>query len=168
MAQARTVTRNADGLNTFYGLNEGFTSKGGEYRTHGARRQQEVLIGSMADVGSSATILDDTTWVPAGAFVETVDLIVKTACVGVNAVLNIGFIRSDRATELDYNGLVAAVPVTSLATAGNIVTLTAGGGTYYGALLGTVLAFNGVFVADYDTAAFSSGSLIIRVNYSFL
>lgn len=157
---------NSDGLLVKFGAEEGVPGIAGEYRTHGPTRQVEVVLNVLGlSATDGSTILDDNVFFGIGWRIEKVDVISQTVCTGTNAVLNIGLIKVDRATELDYNGIVAAIPVTSLATAGQTTSLTAGA-TYAGALLGTNLAFVGYLTADYDTAAFTAGRVVVRISYS--
>lgn len=168
MASYRTVSRSADGVNIFYGRDEGIAGYGGEYTTNGPRRMLEVTIPDMTKVSAIATplILDDDTWLPKGARIDIVSVYTLTAVTGSSSTLDIGLVRSDRSTELDFNGLVAAIPLTQMATAGQTVDSTQGS-TYAGALIGTSLANNGVFVANWNTAAFTAGAIRFTVQYVF-
>jgi len=121
----------------------------------------------MTVLGTAAAVMDDVTIFPKNARIERVDVITETAVTSSGSgVMNIGFNRTDRTTALDVDGLVAALPVASFNAAGETVSLTAGS-TYAGALIGTTTAYAGVFVADYDTADFTAGKVVIRVYYRF-
>ena len=157
---------NSDGLFIRFGTKEAEVGVAGEYRTPGPQRMVELTIGALTALGTGAAIQDDTALIPKGARIERVEVITTTqATSGGSAVLNIGLIRTDRSTELDYDGLVAALPLASFNAAGETFSATAGV-TYGGALLGTTLANNGLLTADYDTAAFTAGAIKVRVYFS--
>lgn len=158
---------NSDGLYLKTGTQEAVLSAGGAYRNDGNYHVVEVTIHDMTDLGTSAAILDDVTFVPKGARIEKVQLVTETACTsGGSAVLNVGLQRRDRSTELDYDGLIAAAALSTFNAAGETLDLILGA-TGVGALVGTTLAYNGYLTADYDTAAFTAGKVVIRVYYRF-
>lgn len=157
---------NSDGLYLKTGTQEAVLSTAGEYRNDGPQHVVEVTIYDMTVLGTASAIMDDVTFVPKNARIDKVDVITDTVCTGTNAVMNVGLTRRDRSTAIDADGLVAAIPVTSLDGAGETTSLTAGA-TYAGALIGTTLANNGYIAADYDTAAFTAGKVTIRVYYRF-
>lgn len=165
---------NSDGLYIQMGTEEAALVRGGEYTTLGSHRVTEFMVDLVADCGSSAAILGSATSstygtggygleLPEGARIEKVEIITMTAATsGGSAVLNIGLVRRDRTTELDYDGLVAAATLASFNAVGETLTLTAGVSTG-GALLGTTLANSGIVTVDYDTAAFDTGKIHVRV-----
>lgn len=157
---------NSDGLYVKFGADEATPGKAGETNIAGDRREIVAEISAMTalTVTPGATILDDNVWLPKNARIEEVEVEVVTACTGATATLDIGLIRSDRSTQLDYNGLVAAAAVATLDTAGKRLNLIAGS-TAAGALIGTTLSNNGLFVANYNTAAFTAGAIRVRVKY---
>lgn len=158
---------NSDGLYLTTGVDEGALSKAGEYRHDGAWHCVEVTIPDMTALGTAAAIQDNVTFVPKGARIEKIELVTETACTsGGSATLNVGLIRRDRSTELDYDGFIAAGALATFNAAGETVEYTAGS-TAAGALVGTTLANNGYITADYDTAAFTAGKVVIRVFYRF-
>lgn len=157
---------NNDGLYVKFGTEEATVANVGNYNVSGPENMIELKITDMTALGTSAAIQDAGLVVPKNAFIQKVEVIVDTACTGTNAALNVGLIRTDRSTELDYDGLIAAGAVATLAAAGNIVEYTQGS-TGHGALIGTTLANNGYLTADYDTAAFTAGAITIRVWYRF-
>jgi hypothetical protein len=157
---------NSDGLYIKFGTEEGVEGKAGEYVTTGPQRMVEVDI-TLTGLGTSAAIQDDHVVLPAGAFIEKVELINKVAATsGGSAVLNVGLQRTDRSTELDYDGFIAAGALSTYNAAGESVAYTEGS-TGHGALIGTVLAHDGYITADYDTDSFTAGSVSVRIFYSF-
>lgn len=164
------IVTNADGLTIKLGLSEADVGRAGEYETSGGVRVLEFAL-DLVDVTSAtagATVIDYNATLPKGARIEQVQVITTTAVTGTNATLNLGLVRSDMSTELDFNGLgtAAGLTQTAMADVGNTLTYV-DGTSNAGALVGTVLAYNGVLVADYDTAAFEAGRISVRINYSF-
>jgi len=160
---------NSDSLYVKFGKEEATPGKVATYRTAGPVQVAEIFLDETALLALSATagatILDYNTVIPKNARIEKVEVITQKATTsGGAAVLNIGLVRTDTTTELDFDGLVAAIPKGSTDAAGETTALTVGA-TYAGALIGTVLANNGYVVADYDTAAYTAGELRIRVHY---
>jgi hypothetical protein len=155
---------NGDGLYIKYGPSEVTVTKGGQVNTIGSAHEVELKVTGTA-IGSSSTLLWDDVIIPKGARIEEVTVLCETAGTGTGATLNIGLIRTDRTTVYDADGLVTVLPLTSLDLAGERTTIIASTATYAGALLGTTLAYNGIPVVDYDTAAFTAGEFVIRIRY---
>lgn len=159
---------NTDGLYIKMGREEGAQAKGGTYRTHGALQQTEVKLDLVTDslvatsiVGSSSGQLG--TIIPGGVRIEAVEVITETAVTsGGSATLDVGLVRLDRTTEIDNNGLVAALAIASFNASGERVYLT-NGVTGFGALVGTTTTFPGYIVSNYGTAAFTAGKVVVRV-----
>ncbi len=160
---------NADGLLVKFGTNEATAGKAGEY---GALHEgnTHVIALRLSDLtvltDSTQTVLDENVFVPKNARIEWVDIINTTAATGTNAVLDLGLIRRDQTTELDYDGLLADAPRTDWDALGETKHYMVGV-TGAGALMGTVLTNSGYLVATYDTAAFTAGAVEIRVGFSF-
>lgn len=157
---------NSDGLYIKFGTDEATVGKAGEYETDGPQRMVELTISALTSLGTAAAIQDDHVVIPKNARIEKVEVITTTAATSSgSAALNIGLARTDRTTELDYDGLVAALAKTAIDAAGETNVLTVGS-TGAGALIGTTLSYNGLLTADYDTAAFTAGAIKVRVYYS--
>jgi hypothetical protein len=78
----------------------------------------------------------------------------------------VGLVRTDRTTEIDFDGILAAMPTATM-TAGNKVTLVKGG-TNVGALVGsgTSIANVGYITASATTAtAFTAGVILLEIKY---
>lgn len=164
------IVTNADGLTIKLGVSEATVGRSGEYVTDSGVRVVEFAL-NLVDVTSAtagATVIDYNATLPKGARIEQVQVITTAAVTGTNAVLNLGLKRTDLSTELDYDGLgtAAALTQTAMADVGNTLTYV-DGTSNAGALVGQVLAYNGVLVADYDTAAFTAGRISVRISYSF-
>lgn len=157
---------NNDGLYIKYGVDRGTAGIGGNfaYPADGGQTVVEYDI-VLKNLGTSAAILDDNNQLPQNARIEKIEIKAITAGVGSGAVLNVGLQRSDRTTEYDYDGLLAAVPVTDFDAANETHTYTVVGSSAGGVLVGTTLAHNGYLTADYDTAAFTDGILKVKIFY---
>jgi len=155
---------NSDGLFVKLGVDEGTVGKAGEFAEGSAGAHViEINLPDLTALGTAAAIFDDNCIVPSGYRLIRAQLITKTAVTsGGSAVLNVGLIRRDRTTEIDYDGIFAAVPIANFNAAGETVDLTQGVATA-GALFGTELANSGYLTADYDTAAFTAGAIKIKV-----
>lgn len=157
--------KNSDGLYVKSGVDEATRSVAGESMFDGMYHDVEFTIQAMTSVvsaGGATAIVDDNFMFPTGARIEKCEVIVETACTGTGATLDIGLIRYDRSTELDYNGIVAAQILSTLTPAGTITTHTAGS-TYAGALLGTTTANPGYLTINYNTAAYTAGKVVVRI-----
>lgn len=161
---------NADGLYIKFDTTEGEAGKIGEYGflTEGNVHVLEIRALDLTTLtDSTQTILDQNAWLPKNARPEWVDVICTEAVTGSNAVLDLGLRKLNQSgTEFDYDGLLADAPRTDWATVGNIKRYSIGV-TGAGAKLGTVLAETGYLVATYDTAAFTDGTVNIRIGFSF-
>lgn len=158
--------RNADGLNIFYGTDEAHQGRAGEYDLDGPLHITEVVIQDLtkiASAGGADSVLDYNTTIPKGARIDRVSIIAETAATsGGSATLDFGLIGTDLTTELDYNGFIAALAKTAYDAAGETNDITVGS-TGAGALIGTTLTTNGLMTANYNTAIFTAGKLILRV-----
>ena len=159
---------NDDGLYIKFGTDEATAGIGGHVSTADDYQMVSVEV-DLTTLAATAGILDDNVWVPANARIDKVEVIVETAAdsAGDAAVLNVGLIRKDRSTEIDYDGLVAAMVQGNIDAAGETQEVVIGH-TYVGADVGTTTANAGYITADYDTAAFTAGVVLIRVFYRMI
>lgn len=153
------------GLYRKYGPDKAAPTIGGEVLSFGELREV-VFTLDLTTVGSSATILSDVQVIPEGVRIEEIEVVTHTAAdsAGDAGVLNLGLIATDRSTEIDFNGFIAAAAQTTMDAAGE-TTVYQIGTTGVGALVGTTTTATGHITADYDTAAFSAGVLHIRIRY---
>lgn len=157
---------NDDGLLVRLGTTEADVANEGSYKTFGKNRVHEIEL-TLTDLTSTAgTIQSDVPSIPEGARIEKVTVVAETAATSAgSATLNIGLVNAnDRSTEIDNDGLVAALALTSIDAAGDVVELVQGS-TGHGALIGTTLSAPGVFSANYGTAAYTAGVVKILVEY---
>lgn len=157
---------NDDGLVVKFGTEEGDPGAGGAVRTAGGIHMVELAVTGTAVASTAGTLLDEHTLIPANARIEKVEVQVGTAFTsGGSATLNVGLVRQDQTTEIDNDGLVAALALTSIDADGDKVELVQGS-TGHGALVGTVLTNSGLVSINYGTAAYTAGDAKVRIFYS--
>lgn len=154
---------NDDGLYIKFGTTEGEVANGGSYRVDGAYSVSTLTITG-TDLATGAAIMNDVVWIPDNARIDKVEIVPTTAMdsSGDAATLNVGLIQKDRSTEIDYNGLVAALPEASMDPAGDWQTIDVNH-TYKGALIGTTITEVGYVTADWDTEAFTAGEIEVHI-----
>lgn len=152
------------GLYQKYGVDQTTSGTGGEYRTNGKEREIEFTL-NLVTLTEAETVVDDNIFFPVGVKITEVEIFVETA--GATGVaIDVGFQRTDRTTEIDYDGLLAAWVVATM-TVGNKVVLRKGG-TQAGAMVGSGVATTNVghITASRTTAtAFTTGLIKITVRY---
>ena len=152
------------GLYQEWGVEQAVNSKGGEYRNSGKEREIEITI-DLATLTETETILDNNITMPSGVKITEIEIFVETAA-ATGTAIDLGFIRQDRTTEIDYDGLLAAF-VTATMTVGNKVVLRKGG-TQAGAMVGSGVATTlpAYFSASRTSAtAFTAGRIKVTVRY---
>lgn len=173
---------NGDGLYIRYGSDEAEIAKGGQLSTDGSLHEVEFVL-PYTDFDSATASLPHSTdsfgiVIPKNARIEEVETVVDTAFTSSGTIGSSTFVvglkkASDRSTELDHDGLLAAAAtgtVLGLATAGT-KTVVRVGSTGAGALLGTTLAENGVIVVSnsaHGSHPHTAGQIAVRVRYRFL
>lgn len=160
-----------DGTYQKFGTAEGASGAAGEYSTLAGRRQIEVVINDLTTLTTTATIVDDNTWLPKSVRIEQVDVIADTAATSAGAAtLTIGLVQEDRSTAVDATGLVNALAKTAYDADGETNILTAGV-SGAGTAVGTTLSASypkSYITAKYTTAAFTAGKLTIRIHYAVI
>ena len=158
----------ADGLYQKYGITKAVPAIGGEYCTPGLLREVEVKI-DLTTLTQAEVILLDVTLIPKMRIHE-IEVITLTAAVTGTAI-DVGLIREDRTTELDYDGFLAAFVTASMNSAGensiirkDVTVPTGLAGT--GALIGTTLTNPGYISASRtDATAFTAGLILLKIKY---
>lgn len=164
MTVLSNVWVNSDGLAVKFGTEEAAIGRAASVEDTFGELQMSTVHFDYTDVAATAQILDYTSPLIKGTRIASVHVLCETAATGSGAVLNIGLIKEDFSTELDYNGLIAAVPLASIDAAGEVYDGIVGA-TYTGALVGTTLTEDGWLTVDYDTAAFTAGKWVVTVRY---
>ena len=155
---------NNDGLYIKYGTTEAALGRGGEDLNFGDHVLDFSLDLTAVTAVASPLILDDAVTIPVGAQIDKVVVTVEEVTAGTNSNLDLGLIDQDRSTEIDFNGLLTAADGWHTSAIGTVTEYTAGG-TDAGADLGTVVTNAGLVCANYDTAAFTDGTLRIQIFY---
>lgn len=154
------------GLYQKYGTEQTVTSTGGEYRNNGGVREIEIKI-DLTTLTEAETIINDNIWFPAGVVISEVEIYVDTAA-ATGTAIDIGLVRaSDRTTEIDFDGIVAAAATATLTKGAKLVLVK--GSTGVGALItnGTSIANVGhITVSRTSATAFTAGVIRVRIRYS--
>lgn len=156
---------NSDGLVIQLGETEAVLGKGGSYEDVVGGSIVTEFVLNFGDIPlTTATVVDQSVVLPSGYILESVELIAETAVTsGGAATIDFGLQRLDRTTELDYNGIVAALAITALNAAGKRVVIQ-NGSTGAGALFnGTATSFPGVFTANSLVAALTAGKVRVKL-----
>lgn len=152
------------GLYQKYGIDQTLPKKGGEYRNNGNERELEFKI-NLADLTEAETILDDNVFFPAGVRITSIKVQTVTAA-ATGVAIDLGLIRTDRTTEIDYDGLLAAFVTASMNAANETNTYTVPNTAEAGALVGTTTANVGHVTCSRTTAtAFTAGVIIVTIRY---
>lgn len=114
---------NGDGLYRKFGTDQATATLGGDFSMPGPDRILEVDINIASLTTSAAPVNADTTFIPAGVFIDKVELIATTAVATITS-LSIGAVKFDRTTAIAENAIADAVVVADLNTAGETKTLS--------------------------------------------
>lgn len=153
--------KNADGLYLEFGTTKPVVDVAGEYKTYGDFREINIRL-DLTTLTSTPAIISQNLRFPTGMRIARIDVISDVAATGTGATLDLGLQAEDRSTEIDYNGLLAAVALTAFDAVGETNSYTAGV-SGAGALMGTSTTSIGYLTANYNTAAYTAGALDIRI-----
>jgi len=156
-----------DGLFRQYGTSKAVATTAGDYMSYGETRQIECTIDLTTLTPFGTNIIQaNTTFIPSGVFVESVEVDVEVAGTsGGSATLNVGLIGNDRSTVASATGFVNAAAVATLTQGARL--LLVGGSTGAGGYIGTVAGTpsTGYLIANAGTAVFTAGKVKVRINY---
>lgn len=161
---------NGDGLKVLFGTDKARAQRGGEYSTLVDGKhcvEVTIALASLPTVASgNSQIIVDSVTIPNGAQIEQVDLFVSKVMVNSGSgTLDIGLVDQDFSTEIDFDGLVAALAKTALDGLGEYTKIVLGS-TSAGALIGTKITNTGLIVAKANTSDFTAGVVKVRIWYS--
>jgi hypothetical protein len=153
-----------DGLRLKFGTEKATPTTAGEYRQNGKYHEVEFEV-TLANLTETETILDDVTMIPDNVRIQEVEVITLTAAVTGTAI-DVGFIRADRTTEEDYNGLIAALTTAEMNADGERQLIEIGH-SKVGADVGTTVTNGPLYVSASrtDSTAFTAGVLRITIRY---
>lgn len=155
---------NNDGLELKFGVTKATANTGGDFATTGPLRNMEVKV-DLTTLTSSPAIVSDVTFFPKQVRIEQVEATVETAATSSSSgTIDFGLIRTDRSTEIDFNGFIAAEVKGSYDTLGKKVIYT-NGVSKAGALIGTTTTNVGYLCAS-STQAYQTGVVVFRVFYN--
>lgn len=156
-----TAWFNADGLPVYFPQDQISVGNGGEYDTLGLFRIVDIEI-NLADLTETETVQSRVA-IPKNFVIGRVDVIADTAA-ATGVAIDVGLVRKNSAaTEIDYDGILAAYPTASMDAIGETNNLTKGS-SYAGALVGTVSSssYSGYISASRTTStAFTAGRVRI-------
>jgi hypothetical protein len=152
---------NPDGLYRKYGTEKAVPTTGGVYPERGEYRDLEVTV-NLTTLTATRLIVSDVTPVPAGMFIEQVDVVADTAATGGTSV-SLGLIGYDRTTVVSDTYFVNALPIANMTPAGKKNILT-NGVTSAGTNLGSTTATPGLVTAT-AAGTFTAGLVKFRIRY---
>jgi len=160
---------NNDGLYIQYGPEKAVPNTGGEYTTTGALRQIKFKI-DLTTLTELETPLSDTVFFPKMR-VHSIDVMTHTpAATGV--AIDLGLVQTNRSTQIDFDGFLAAFPTAQMDGVGEHITLSLTASNIpaaaigQGALLGTTTTLPGYVTCSRTTpTAFTAGVIIVTINY---
>lgn len=136
---------------------------GGEYKTFGALNEVEFTI-DLTKLTEDASIQSDVVFLPKNIRIEEIEVVAHTAAED-GAAFDLGLVRTDRSTEVDFDGLLAALPIDLVEVAGTKTSVTAGHDNA-GALIGATTSYPSYVTANRTTsAAFTAGVVRVRIKY---
>lgn len=156
---------NNDNLYRKFGTTQATPQTGGEYRLDGPEHMIEVKL-TLADLTQTETIQSDTVFFPKNARISKVEVVTHTAA-ATGTAIDVGLIRaSDRSTEIDHDGFLAAFPTASMNVAGE-TTILYEATTYNGDLIGTTNAdhVGHISASMTDATSFTAGVIYVRIYY---
>lgn len=148
---------NSDGLYIKFGTDEAAQALGGAVQEDGGVHTLEFTINASDFNALTNTILSDTAFIPSNALIISSNFTVETAFVGATATVDFGLVRKNRTTEIDYDGLDAAIAVASLTAKASI--------NGDGALIGTRLSQAALVTARNNTADLTAGKGVLTITY---
>lgn len=155
---------NPDGLLLKFGTEKATATTGGEYRNVGQLHEVELKL-TLSGLVTAPSIVNDVFFIPKNARIVEVETLTDTAAAsGGTSKLNVGLVKTDRTTEVDFDGFIAAMDKTIVDTAGEKTVLNVGSSSA-GALIGTTTTSPAYVCADYDTTAFTSGIVYVKIRY---
>jgi hypothetical protein len=159
----KSIWTNKDGLYVGFGprkveTNVASAVPGGDL----LRKAVLKIVGVDVPAASGAKELANSVYIPAGANIKSVRVVVDTAFTGGTSLDLGGFTVADVADDDD--GFIAALLTATLA-AGYDETYTAAGTNKGGAYIGTKLATGVKVGASYNTSAFTAGVATVTIEY---
>ncbi len=155
---------NSDGLYLKFGTTKATATTAGDYLSLGEDRTIELDI-DISTLTTTAAIQADTTFVPAGVFIDSVEVIATTGAATITS-LSVGAIKQDRSTNIADNAFVDALVLASINGAGETTKLTgpaASGGA--GTKVGTTFGSDAGYITAKIAGSTGTGVVKVRIKY---
>lgn len=161
---------NSDGLLVNFGTDRARASRGGQYSRLADGQEVVSVIINLAGLPTAASgneqIVADNVFIPNGAFITKVIVtVLKEPTTSGSPNLDLGLCDQDRATEIDFNGFLAATDTWETGTDLGKVEEYKVGTTEVGALVGTKITNTGLITASPDTADWTAGVVKCDIFY---
>lgn len=156
---------NDDTLHIKYGPEKTVAGVAGEYVMDGSKRMIELRFdySRLPTVAQNDEIVSDTVVIPAGAFIESVEIVAPFtawASSGDTMTFCLGTIDADdRTSNLDTDDLIVDATQTEMNAGGTNVAGWVGDG------VGTAMSQNKLLTWEVNTAAATAGEAVIRIYY---
>lgn len=151
------IWTNLDGLDVRFGIDRSTIAPDGVTHSMVTKLVYDIPDATAIANTDTAAVVDDAPSIPAGAYIKEAYLVVDTAFTsGGSAVLDLGFKQAD-GTNVDDDGIDAAIAVAALTADAIIVS--------DGADIGTRAATAVYPMVTYDTAAFTAGAGKLVITY---
>lgn len=156
---------NDDGLEVRYGVDRVDDNLIGEYRYDGPVRVAEIAFAytDLPAVAENSVVIKDNFTFPVGAVFEKVEIFtnVDWDSAGDAMTFNLGWVDTDRTSNVDVNAFVDAATQTELNTGGENVA-----GWVGVAVGGAPLTTAKLLTWEVDAAAATAGEGFIRIYYN--
>jgi hypothetical protein len=162
---------NGDSLTVFFPGSARTEVRGGHLSLGGENCTELFVTLSELPVlsgDSNGLLLADTVVLPGGAFITKLETLVTTETAGVNANLNLGIVNAVTMAITDADYLLAAADIFNGGTDVGLETVFRKGDTEAGAGVGAQLSLDSYICGAYDTGAFTTGVLRVRVFWSMV
>lgn len=157
------IELNADGLERKYGAGENYLI--GEFHNDGPFHIAEITLdySKLPAVADNSVVIQDNFTLPKGSIVERVEIAtaVDFDSAGDAMTLNIGWIDTDRTSNVDVDALVVAATQTELNAGGTNVA-----GWVGAEVNGSATTTAKLLTWEVDTAAATAGTGVVRIYYT--
>jgi hypothetical protein len=160
---------NGDNLTVFFPGKANTPVRAGHVKVGGENCVEVLVTLSELPVLSSdanGLLLADTVKIPQDVWVSRLETLVLTETAGVNANLNIGVVNATTMAIFDADYFLAAADIENAGTDVGLETVYRKGTTEAGTGIGAKTASDYYLCGAYDTAAFTTGVLRVRIFYS--
>lgn len=158
---------NNDGMYLQFGTSKATATTMGDFLSYGDTREIEFTL-TPSGLTTSPAIQGNTTFLPTGVFIESIETSVEATAPAGGTSISIGTMRADRSTVISNTGLLNAQVLASHDTAGEYNKYNVAGAGGGGGSVGTITSFTDGFA--YITALCAgtytgAGTMKVRVRY---